>query len=301
MINNNNISYFDAHCDTLSRCLKTGESLLNNRGQCDLTRLANYQPSGQVFAIFQDAANSPPNSPGLWEITCQMADLFRRGKEKYPDLMKQAVLSIEGGELLNCDPDKLDIIKTWGVRMVNLTWNHGNLLSGSNLENPDQGLTDVGRAFVRRAGELKIYPDVSHLSDPGFYDLADMGVLPLLASHSNSRAICPHKRNLTDEQFRIIRDSHGLVGINLYTHFIGGDGSMDDICKHFDHFLDLGGEKILALGSDWDGNITGAGGIQGVQDMTKLADAMLRRGYGEKLTRDIFYGNLARFLGFESN
>ena len=306
MINNNNynynIPYFDAHCDTLSRCRKTGESLLNNRGQCDLKRLSRYQPFGQIFAIFYDAAKITPDlsqkSPGLWEIAQEMAALFRREKEKNQDLMKRAVLSIEGGELLDCDPEKLEQVKTWGVRSINITWNHANLLSGSNLEKPDQGLTDRGREFIKRMGELNIFPDVSHLSDPGFYDLADMGILPLFASHSNSRIICPHKRNLTDDQFRVIRDSHGLVGINLYLDFIGGDGSMNAILKHFDHFLELGGEKILALGSDWDGGITGAGNIQGAEDMIKLAYAMRQHGYDENLIRDIFYNNLARFLGF---
>ena len=139
----------------------------------------------------------------------------------------------------------------------------------------------------------------SHLSDPGFFDLAEMNVLPLFASHSNSRAVCPHTRNLTDDQFRLIRDSGGVVGINLYTAFVGGDGSIDALLRHFDHFLELDGAHTLALGSDWDGGISGAGGIAGVEDMGKLADAMERRGYGAALIRDIFYGNLARFLGIQ--
>ena len=87
-----------------------------------------------------------------------------------------------------------------------------------------------------------------------------------------------------------------MVGVNLYTVFVGG-GSMDSLLAHFDHFLDLGGEKTVALGSDWDGGITGAGGIRGAEDMGLLAEAMARRGYGEALIRDIFWNNLARLLG----
>ena len=292
------IGYFDAHCDTLSRCLRTGESLWDAAGQCSLKRLSEYQPFGQIFAIFHDAAKTPPE--GLYETARRQAELFHRERKRYPDFMKQACLSIEGGELLECDPARLDTAKRWGVRSVNLTWNHRNLLSGSNLESPDQGLTDRGRAFVQRCGELGIFPDVSHLSDPGFYDLAEMNVLPLFASHSNSRAVCPHRRNLTDDQFRVIRDSGGIVGINLYTVFTGGDGSMESLLRHFDHFLEMDGEKTLALGSDWDGGITGAGGIRGAEDMGQLADAMLSHGYGEKLVKNIFYNNLAHFLGFDS-
>ena len=85
--------------------------------------------------------------------------------------------------------------------------------------------------------------------------------------------------------------------MNLYTEFIGGDGSMDALLKHFDHFLSLGGEGHIGLGCDFDGSITPAGGMDGVQDMRLLAAAMLSRGYGKKLVCDIFYNNMARFLG----
>lgn len=179
---------------------------------------------------------------------------------------------------------------------MNLTWNHANALSGSHREEPERGLSDKGIAFARRAWELGILPDVSHLSDAGFWDLVRAARGPILASHSNSRAVCGHTRNLTDDQFLAVRDSGGVVGINLFTAFVGGDGSMDALLAHFEHFLELGGEKTLALGSDWDGDITGAGGIRGAEDMCRLAEAMERKNYGEDLIRAIFYGNLARLL-----
>ena len=288
------LPYFDAHCDTLSRCLNTGEDLLRTTGQCDLTRLSAYHPAGQLFAIYHDAAHMPPE--GLFRRACRQQALFQSARGKYPELMTHAALSVEGAELLDCDPDRLEIAAAWGVRSVNLTWNHANALSGSHLEQPERGLSDVGRAFARRAYALGILPDVSHLSDPGFWDLVRIAEGPLFASHSNSRAVCPHTRNLTDDQFRAIRDSGGVVGVNLYTVFVGG-GSMDSLLAHFDHFLDLGGEKTVALGSDWDGGITGAGGIRGAEDMGLLAEAMARQGYGEALIRDIFWNNLARLLG----
>ena len=288
------IPYFDAHCDTLSRCLETGESLKDAAGQCSLDRLSAYAHFGQIFAVFHDAAVPVPE--GLRERARRQAELFRREKEKYPDLMERALLSVEGGELLDCDPDRLSQAAAWGVRAVNLTWNHGNRLSGSHCDQPDRGLTDQGRAFAREAVRMGILPDVSHLSDRGFFDLADLALGPLLASHSNSRAVCPHTRNLTDDQFRLIRDSGGIVGVNLHVLFVGGDGSMNALLRHFDHFLELGGERTLALGSDWDGGIDGAGGLRGAEDMGRLAEAMLNHGYGEKLVRDIFYNNLARLM-----
>ncbi|MBQ9330780.1 MAG: membrane dipeptidase [Oscillibacter sp.] len=290
------VPYFDGHCDTLSRCLRTGESLLETAGQCDLRRLSAYRPFGQIFAIFRDGEGCPPEE--LTEDARRQAALFERERRRYPELMARCALSVEGGELLACDPERLAEAGSWGVRAVNLTWNHENALSGSHRESPERGLSDRGREFVRQGQALGILMDVSHLSDAGFWDLADMTAGPILASHSNSRALCPHTRNLTDDQFRAVRDSGGVVGINLYTAFVGGDGSMEALLAHFDHFLALGGERTVALGSDWDGGITGAGGIAGAEDMVRLAEAMERRGYGAALIRDIFYNNLARLLGF---
>ena len=286
------LAYFDAHCDTLSRCVRTGESLLDASGQCSLERLARYEPFGQVFAVFADSAKTPD----LPESVRRQVALFQREKKRYPDKMCRSALSVEGGELLDCDPGRLDAAKAWGVRWVNPTWNHANQLSGSHREAPERGLSDVGREFVRHAAELGIFTDVSHLSDRGLYDAVELGV-PVLASHSNSRAVYPHTRNLTDDQFRAIRDSGGFVGVNLYRDFVGGDGSIEALLRHFDRFLDMDGAACVGLGSDWDGGITGAGNINGVEDMERLAGAMERRGYGKALIADIFYGNLSRFLG----
>ena len=287
------LGYFDAHCDTLSRCLARGESLLDASGQCSLERLKRYEPYGQVFAIFADSAKTPD----VWESAQKQAALYHQEKRRYPKEMARAVLSMEGGELLQCDPEKLEEVKAWGVRAVNVTWNHANALSGSHMEYPERGLSELGRDFVRQAWALGIFVDVSHLSDKGCYDVAELGDFPLLASHSDSRAVHQHTRNLTDAQFRLIRDSGGLVGVNMYREFVGGGGSMDDLLRHFDHFLGMDGEATVALGSDWDGGITAAGNLRGVEDMGKLAAAMERAGYGEKLIQAIFYGNLSRFLG----
>ena len=290
-----NYPYFDGHCDTLSRCLQTGESLKRNSGQCDLDRLGKYRPCGQIFAMYHDCGGMMPQG-GVTPLVNRMYALFCREKQRYPQEMRRALLSVEGAELLKCSVERLKEVRSWQLRSINLTWNHANALSGSHREEPERGLSRQGRAFVCAAQKMGIFMDVSHLSDAGFWDLAEMTQLPLFASHSNSRAVCGHSRNLTDAQFLAIRDSGGVVGINLFRGFVGGD-SMEQLLAHFDHFLEIGGEKTLALGADWDGGIQAAGGIRGVEDMCLLAQAMERHGYGAKLVSDIFYGNLARLMG----
>ena len=117
-----------------------------------------------------------------------------------------------------------------------------------------------------------------------------------MASHSNARALCPHRRNLTDDQFRAIRDSGGVVGLNLYRDFVGPQGTMEELVAHVEHFLNLGGEKTLCLGGDLDGCEALAAGMQGMQDMPKLYAALRERGYGQALLEDIFWNNLRRLL-----
>ena len=121
------------------------------------------------------------------------------------------------------------------------------------------------------------------------------GLGPVIASHANSRAVCAHTRNLSDDLFCAIRDSGGVVGLNLYTDFLGGDG-MDAVVRHVEHLLDLGGDETLALGGDLDGCNTLGGGITGVQDYPTLYAALAARGYDSALLQDLFSDNWLRVL-----
>ena len=305
------IPYFDGHCDTISCCAQMGRALRENEGHLDLVRLGRFQKAAQVFAVFANAEKFPEGA--LWEQFQRQREVFREELEKNADLAVQcrtgaeiaaanaagkvaAVLSVEGGELLDGDPEKLETAAAWGVKLVNITWNHVNALSGTNVEEPERGLTDRGRAFVRQAHRLGIVMDVSHLSDPGFWDLAEMGLGPIVASHSNARALCGHPRNLTDDMFRAIRDSGGAAGLNLYTDFLGKKGTVEDAVRHVEYFLALDGEKTLALGGDWDGCQLPEG-WQGVQQLPLLWDALAERGYDRATLEDIFYNNWYRVLG----
>ena len=298
------VPYFDAHCDTVSLCAADSRSLRRNGGHLDLCRLQHYVNPCQIFALFADGGDFAEcaRQYGVFraELTengdvaalCRTAEDVRaaHGAGKVA-----ALLSVEGGELLDGDPAKLETAAAWGVRCVNLTWNHRNALSGSHCDGPDRGLTDRGREFVREAERLGIWLDVSHLSDAGFWDLAAMATRPLLATHSDARAVCPHSRNLTDAMFQTICDSGGAVGINLYTPFLGGD-RLDDAARHIEHFLDLGGAKHICLGGDLDGCDRLPRGIAGVQDLPRLWEFLAARGYDDGLLADIFHNNLFRVL-----
>ena len=307
------IPYFDAHCDTLSRCEKQGCALRENDGHLDLKRLEAYRRAAQLFAIFHDGADAPPG--GMFAECRRQQALFARELAANDDIAAScrtaadvecanasgkvaAILSCEGAELLDCDPAKPNWAHEVGIKAVNITWNHANALAGSHKDEPERGLSDRGRAFAERAQELDIFLDVSHCSDAALWDLIKMTQKPVLATHSNARAVCNHTRNLTDDMFRAIAGTGGVVGVNFYTAFVSDTPAptMDDILRHFDHFLALGGAKHLALGADLDGCDALAGGLSGVQDMPRLWDALRAHGYDDALLEDIFYNNLLRVL-----
>ena len=305
------IDLFDGHCDTIFRCGRQGEPLRRSSGHLDLERLGEFGRSAQFFALFASPEDFPEqNLQTVFreeyrlfrrELGCSMdcLALCRTGKEAeaaFAGGKIAAFLSVEGGELLGCSLARLEEAYTLGVRAVNLTWNHANALSGSNAEEQTRGLTGQGRRFVKRMEALGMLVDVSHLSDRGFWDVADLISGPFFASHSNARSVFFHPRNLTDAQFTAIIEHNGVAGLNLYANFLGERADLDTVIAHLEHWLDLGGAAHVALGADFDGCSLLPAGITGVQDMELLRERLLQRNYDEALIRALFFENLMRVV-----
>ena len=297
------ISVFDAHCDTITRCLATGEGLFANGGMVALDRTANaFENYCQVFALYADCAE--PEHPTYQDLLA----CFRREMEANRTYIvpcatavqaetanrqgkAAAFLSVEGAELLDCNPERLPQAAADGVLSINLTWNHANALCGAHCDRPEQGLTEQGFRFLDRMGALGILADVSHLSEPGFWDVMEHSRLPVIASHSNAKVLCGHTRNLTDEQITAIINNQGIIGLNFFHLFLGGEKDLNTVRAHLDHILELGGARAAALGGDWDGCTT----IEALPEITALTDLyeyLLSCGYGETLLRQVFYKNL---------
>lgn len=302
---------FDGHCDTIFRCYLKNEGFRERPGHVDLTRTRKFQRYAQFFACFGEPEDFPGRA--LWDVFQEQAALFQREMERNEDLVSfcrsggeaeaafaqgkaAAFLSAEGAELLDCDLDKLRQAYDLGVRAVNLTWNHPNILSGTNAEERDRGLSRQGRDFVRVMQELGMLVDVSHLSDAGFWDLMEITTRPVMASHSNARDVYFDTRNLTDAQFTAIIKNNGVAGLNMYAGFLGEDACLDTVRAHLEHFLALGGERNITLGGDWDGCSMLPKEISGIQDLDKLYEHLLRHNYSEDLVQGIFYFNMMRVV-----
>ena len=208
-----------------------------------------------------------------------------------------AFLALEGAEGIDCDPGRLEDLFEMGFRMVTLTWNANNALAGCAKED-GPGLTRQGREFVRRAQALGMLVDVSHISDRAFWDVLDTAEKPVVASHSNSRAMCSHWRNLTDQQFQALCVHGGSAGINLYGMFLTMDGTagLEHVYRHIDHFMELGGEGHVALGGDLDGCDRLPRGFKGLKDYEKLAAFLERKGYTGETIQQIYSNTLKRIV-----
>ena len=197
---------------------------------------------------------------------------------------------MEGTAGIGYDPELLQDLSLIGFRMATLTWNEQNPLAGSHVTGG--GLTDQGREFVREAQRLGILVDVSHLSDEAFWDIMQITEAPIVASHSNSRALRDHSRNVTDDMFRAICQTGGVAGINFYEDFVGENPTIDTVCDHIFHFLEMDPDcRHLALGGDLDGCDRLPQGFDGIQSYPALALRLLERGLSEKNLMDLFWNN----------
>ena len=209
-----------------------------------------------------------------------------------------ALLAVEGGAALAGDVERVDRLAEDGVRLLTLTWNGDNELA-SGVKGRGGGLTPTGRAVVERLAARRIFCDVSHLNERGFWEIAEMGLGPLVATHSDLRAVWEHPRNLTDAQFRAVVASGGVVGLNFYRDFLG-PGAFEKVYAHLCHALDLGGEDAVAFGSDFDGAEVEET-LNTVDKIADLCENLLDRGLPEAILRKLAFGNALRLLEKEGS
>lgn len=250
-------------------------------------------------------------SPGLFRICTNYQTLYQTVEEG----MLAILLSFEGVEPLGLNPELLNFFHSAGVRGMGLAHARRNQACdgarySASPHNDGCGLTDFGVELVRRAEELGMLIDVSHLNDPGTADVLSLVSGPVIASHSNCRALNPTKRNLTDEQIRAIADRGGVVGVNGCSAIVSDrpDGvSMEMLANHVDRLVQVGGIDHVGLGFDIaemimpDSYIEVNGFRQRIRDIVPgyaglplLTDTLRQRGYTEEELSKIYSGNFLR-------
>ena len=302
---------FDLHCDTalalLGDNMNSAGSLRKNEGHIDLERARVLPGYAQCFACFttpfmQDWAKTSPVTIFERELTTVLREVDKNSdlislaysadevEENYKTGKMSAILTIEGTAGFSFDPSLLEDLSKIGFRITTLGWNEQNELAGSHKTGG--GLPDLGREFVKEAQRQGMLIDVSHISDEAFWDIMDVTSGPVIATHSNSRAVRDVSRNLTDDMFRAICQTGGVVGLNLYAGFLADSANLDHACDHILHWMELDPDgKHLSLGGDLDGCDLLPEGFDGIQDYPKLARRLLERGLSEEEVHRIFWDN----------
>lgn len=280
------MNYFDLHCDTPFECYIKNRDFYKNDLAVSGEKGEIFENWHQVFAVW---INDDENEPFL---------LYRKMLNNFKNMLKENTpknltpyFSVEGGAVLENDADRLYILKQDGIKFLTLTWNGENNIAGG--VETDKGLTDFGKTVIEKMNELKIVCDLSHLNTKSFFDSAEKADR-IVVTHSNCYEICPHKRNLTDEQIKIIAEKKGVMGLVFYPQFLGGD-VYEKIYENIYYLCDKGYEDIIAIGSDFDGGKM----EKKLNSISKIPDlfAFLRqKGLDNNLLSKIFYRNAYNFI-----
>ena len=306
------IKIIDGHCDTLLLFDNPNYNFheKNGIGHVDMERLISSNVLLQFFAIFIEPEFLQQALEEGLTITNKILKAIEKDERLF--LVKNtydlslltpgkvgALISIEGGEVINQNIALLDIYHRLGVRALTLTWNNRNWICDGISEESGSGLTTFGKAVVKRMEQLKMILDVSHLSVKGFWDCIDQHNRPILASHSNAKQLCNHRRNLDDNQIKAIAETGGLIGVNFCPGFLSNapeDANIDTIIDHIIYIGELVGIEHIGLGSDFDGVQALPQGINDVKDLVKLYERLFERGFTKANIDKILYSNFYNFL-----
>jgi membrane dipeptidase len=209
-----------------------------------------------------------------------------------------ALLAMEGLEPAGGTLEGIRQLYDRGVRAAALTWSHANPFADGIDEDSGRGVTPLGVEAIAEMERLGMLLDVSHLSVPAFWKAAESVTKPFVATHSNARKLCGHKRNLDDEQLREVARHGGMTGINFFSNFLVNEGlaKMSDVVAHIDYIAGLIGPQHVGIGTDYDGCSPLPEGCVGPRCYPRLAEELLKMNYSESIVFDIFAGNWLRVL-----
>lgn len=307
------MKYIDMHCDTVTACFDRGYALANCDLQINSDKLHTADCAAQCFAIFTQGG-------GVAIKFYDYLNFYREGLKasalkpvlSYADLIScisgeatGSILTVENLGFIGEDLDRLYALSDMGVKMASLVWNYENDLAFPNLifegnlpnfsKRETRGLKDKGRRAVEILDENKIIIDISHLSDGGAEDILNNRKIPIVASHSNAQKICGVSRNLTDTLIKKIADCGGVIGVNFCKDFLGEGDNFELVYRHINHLIKVGGEEVIAFGSDFDG-IPVPERLETCSSMPALIAYLESRGVKGETLEKLCYKNFSRVI-----
>ena len=302
------------HCDTPYQVLTKGRSLDLPSGHITPDTLKRGHVGGVFFAIYISdklhgghpvIADADEVFTTVDQIVAHHTDiLWPATKGPTPDGKVTAFVSIEGAGAFADDITQIDRFIDRGVRLVGPVHMKNDRLSSSSTEKHKGGLTALGKEFCERVYRKGALVDVSHMSDEGFWEVAEMATrfgAPIVATHSDARALADHPRNLTDEQLRAIGASGGVVGVNFYGGYlrIGEEATLDDAIKQAVYMVKIAGIDHVGIGSDFDGG-TPPKDLADASYFPAFAAGLIKAGLSKEEVQKLFSQNVKRVLRWQA-
>lgn len=320
----------DMHCDTIMALMNTENNIYDSDNMIDLLKLQKGDYLLQCFAMFVPYASIDDEKYSPFEVCHKMIDRYYQEIKNYSHIIKPAfnyqdiennikenkitaLLTIEEGGVCLGNIEFLRNFYRLGVRMMTLTWNFKNEIAAPNIDyfsfdrnskekpkfvpNEKDGLTEFGKEVVREMNKLGMVIDCSHLGDKGFYDVVSLSTKPIVCSHSCSRTVCNHVRNMTDDMLFKLKENRGVVGINYCKSFITENNevaTIKDIVKHINYIKDLIGIDYIGLGSDFDGISNKDIELKDASMMPLLIKELKEQNYTEEEIDKITHKNVLR-------
>ena len=328
----------DFHCDGVLATLPDSAYIIegavkrslherSDSGHVDIPRLIEGGVDCQVFSHFVEPLYNPIAPQRILQVLGYSLNEVEKSDKiglvkNYDEIMKNKgkrlsfMIGFEGGEALMNDLRLLKVYHTIGLRRLTLTWNNRNLIAdGVTWQKSGGGLTEFGADVVRECNRLGVIVDISHMTDQGVWDTLEASEMPIIASHSNCRALCSHMRNLTDDMIKAIAEKDGVIGVNYVPFFLtdidfkkfrSGDEAekakaesvtVETVVNHIDHMVEvIGDSKHIGLGSDFDGVPMIAKGLEDASKLPNLTISLCERGYSDEEIKAILGENFLRVI-----
>ena len=299
------MKFFDLHCDTIGECYNKKIPLRKNEFHIDLERAKELGQYTQIFAIWIPDELRGDEAVNYFN---EVSNFFYKELKENNDLISlynepketpvKAILSVEGGSACGGTIEGLYNLYKKGVRLITLTWNAENEIGGGAFS--EGGLTAFGKEFIKEAETLGITLDVSHLNRQSFFDFEKIAKKPFIASHSNADIInnkYAMKRNLNEEQIKIIKERNGLIGFNFCKDFIETEDAqgIEALYRQIEYMLSLNCDDVIAFGSDFDGCQVNTE-LNGIEKIPYVYLKLKEKGLKEEILNKVFFENAQNFF-----
>lgn len=320
------ICVLDLHADTAKLMDKLGYDLAarheramprgaNVFGHVDLPRLRDGGVAGQFFSFWTTPSVLNRAERGCARSVARQLDALDDAMARHPAELAwtrtgadvraakaggriAALGGIEGGQALEGDLATIEAFSRRGVRYLGLLHFSANAIgrpAKGRGANAAEGLTAFGRDAVRECERCGVIVDLAHINRRGFFDALALATLPVMVSHTGVLGVHEHWRNIDDEQLRAVANTGGCVGIIFARRYLGST-SIEAVVDHLLHVIDVAGEDVPALGSDFDGFVVPPVGLEDVAALPNLTVALSRRGVPARVLEKILGGNVLRVL-----